>query len=148
MQRAKVCVRSVTVSGENHMRLVKVKELQSEIADHEAAYLDNTGMIHICSICQQRDRLTSCLYDCYWFQRSVLYRQNQRSVQRGLVAAAGQLRVDAVRCEALWRGWAAGGVGHGVLLLLRQQAPEEGAWVFRPVSHHPRPQSLQRLQLH
>lgn len=45
MQRAKVCVRSVTVSGENHLRLVKVKELQQEIADHEAAYLDNTGMI-------------------------------------------------------------------------------------------------------
>lgn len=47
MQRAKVCVRSVTVSGENHLRLVKIKEPQPEIADHEAAYLDNTGMIYI-----------------------------------------------------------------------------------------------------
>lgn len=44
MQRAKVCVRSVTVSGESHLRLVKVRDMQSEIADHEAAYLDNTGM--------------------------------------------------------------------------------------------------------
>lgn len=61
MQRAKVCVRSVTVSGENHLRLVKVKELQPEIADHEAAYLDNTGMIYI--RCRQKDGLTSCLYD-------------------------------------------------------------------------------------
>lgn len=47
MQRAKVCVRSVTVSGESHLRLVKVKELQPEIADHEAAYLDNTGTIYM-----------------------------------------------------------------------------------------------------
>lgn len=47
MQRAKVCVRSVTVSGESHLRLVKVKELQPEIADHEAAYLDNTGRIYL-----------------------------------------------------------------------------------------------------
>uniref|UniRef100_A0A3B4V436 General transcription factor IIIC, polypeptide 3 n=1 Tax=Seriola dumerili TaxID=41447 RepID=A0A3B4V436_SERDU len=44
MQRATVCVRSVTVSGENHLRLVKVKDMLPEIADHEAAYLDNTGM--------------------------------------------------------------------------------------------------------
>lgn len=47
MQRAKVCVRSVIVLGENHLRLVKVKELQPEIADHEAAYLDNTGTIYM-----------------------------------------------------------------------------------------------------
>lgn len=47
MQRANVCVRSVTVSGESHLRLVKVKELQPEIADHEAAYLDNTGTIYM-----------------------------------------------------------------------------------------------------
>lgn len=44
MQRAKVCVRSVTASGENHLRLVKVKDLLPEIADQEAAYLDNTGV--------------------------------------------------------------------------------------------------------
>ena len=43
MQRAKVCVRSVIVSGENHLRLVKVKDMQTEIDDQEAAYLDNTG---------------------------------------------------------------------------------------------------------
>lgn len=47
MQRANVCVRSVTVSDESHLRLVKVKELQPEIADHEAAYLDNTGTIYM-----------------------------------------------------------------------------------------------------
>uniref|UniRef100_A0A3B4Y0J7 General transcription factor IIIC, polypeptide 3 n=1 Tax=Seriola lalandi dorsalis TaxID=1841481 RepID=A0A3B4Y0J7_SERLL len=49
MQRATVCVRSVTVSGENHLRLVKVKDMLPEIADHEAAYLDNTGMcVFVC----------------------------------------------------------------------------------------------------
>lgn len=41
MQRAMVCVRSVTVSGKSHLRLVKAT--LPEIADHEAAYLDNTG---------------------------------------------------------------------------------------------------------
>lgn len=44
MQRAKVCVSSVNVSGENHLRLVKVEDMLPEIADHETAYLDNTGM--------------------------------------------------------------------------------------------------------
>lgn len=44
MQRAKVCVRSITASGESHLRLVKVKDLLPEIADQEAAYLDNTGV--------------------------------------------------------------------------------------------------------
>uniref|UniRef100_A0A8D0AWQ8 General transcription factor IIIC, polypeptide 3 n=1 Tax=Sander lucioperca TaxID=283035 RepID=A0A8D0AWQ8_SANLU len=48
MQRAKVCVRSVTVSGENHLRLGKAKDMLPEIADHEAAYLDNTGMFVWC----------------------------------------------------------------------------------------------------
>lgn len=43
MQRAKVCVRCVSTSGQNHLRLVKVKDIMPEIADHEAAYLDNTG---------------------------------------------------------------------------------------------------------
>lgn len=47
MQRAKVCMRSVIVSGESHLRLVKVKEPQPEITDHEAAYLDNTGTIYM-----------------------------------------------------------------------------------------------------
>uniref|UniRef100_A0A665VIJ3 General transcription factor IIIC, polypeptide 3 n=1 Tax=Echeneis naucrates TaxID=173247 RepID=A0A665VIJ3_ECHNA len=36
MQRAKVCVCSVTVSSENHLRLVKIKDTLPEIADHEA----------------------------------------------------------------------------------------------------------------
>lgn len=44
MQRAKVCVRSVSLSGETHLRLVKVEDLLPEIADHVTAYLDNTGM--------------------------------------------------------------------------------------------------------
>uniref|UniRef100_A0A4W6EVU5 General transcription factor IIIC, polypeptide 3 n=1 Tax=Lates calcarifer TaxID=8187 RepID=A0A4W6EVU5_LATCA len=48
MQRAEVSVRSVMVSGKNHLRLMKVKDMQPEIADHEAAYLDNTGMYSIC----------------------------------------------------------------------------------------------------
>lgn len=43
MQRAKVCVRCFTISGKSHVKLVKVKDMQSEIADHEAAYRDNTG---------------------------------------------------------------------------------------------------------
>lgn len=43
MQRAKVCVRLVSMSGKSHMRLVKGKDAQPEIADHEAAYRDNTG---------------------------------------------------------------------------------------------------------
>ncbi|KAM9327635.1 general transcription factor 3C polypeptide 3 isoform 2-T2 [Pholidichthys leucotaenia] len=48
MQRAKVCVRSVTMSGENHLRLVKVEDLL-DIADHETAYRDNTGKTSILS---------------------------------------------------------------------------------------------------
>lgn len=43
MLRAKVCVRLVSMSGKSHMRLVKGKDAQPEIADHEAAYRDNTG---------------------------------------------------------------------------------------------------------
>ncbi|XP_041835143.1 general transcription factor 3C polypeptide 3 [Melanotaenia boesemani] len=49
MQRAKVCVRSVTMSGENHLRLVKVGDMMPEIADHETAYLDNTGKTNFLS---------------------------------------------------------------------------------------------------
>lgn len=79
---------------------------------------------------------------------SLVPRQDQRPVQGGLVAAAGELRADAVRRAALRGGRAAGGVRHGVLLVLRQQAPEEGDGVLRPVRHHPRPQPLQGLQLH
>ncbi|XP_071389265.1 general transcription factor 3C polypeptide 3 [Centroberyx affinis] len=43
MQRAKVCVRSVMVSGERHLRLVKVKDMLPDIADQEAAYQDISG---------------------------------------------------------------------------------------------------------
>ncbi|XP_028985790.1 general transcription factor 3C polypeptide 3 [Betta splendens] len=49
MQRAKVCVRCVSTSGQNHLRLVKVKDIMPEIADHEAAYLDNTGKTNVLS---------------------------------------------------------------------------------------------------
>ncbi|XP_076017992.1 general transcription factor 3C polypeptide 3 [Genypterus blacodes] len=42
MQRAKVCVRPVTVSGQSHLKLVKVKDLVLDVADQEAAYRDNT----------------------------------------------------------------------------------------------------------
>lgn len=48
MQRAKVCVRLVSLSGKNHLRLLKVKDMQPEIADHEAAYRDNTGEVCVC----------------------------------------------------------------------------------------------------
>uniref|UniRef100_H3D6V2 General transcription factor IIIC, polypeptide 3 n=1 Tax=Tetraodon nigroviridis TaxID=99883 RepID=H3D6V2_TETNG len=61
MQRAKVCVRSVTVSGENHLRLVKIKEPQPEIADHEAAYLDNTGKTNVLSKEDWWQLLVSCV---------------------------------------------------------------------------------------
>uniref|UniRef100_A0A3Q1DI23 General transcription factor IIIC, polypeptide 3 n=1 Tax=Amphiprion ocellaris TaxID=80972 RepID=A0A3Q1DI23_AMPOC len=44
MQRAKVCLCSVNMSGKNHLKLVKVEDMLPEIADHETAYLDNTGM--------------------------------------------------------------------------------------------------------
>lgn len=43
MQRAKVRVCSSNVSGETHLKLVKVEDM-TEMANQEAAYLDNTGM--------------------------------------------------------------------------------------------------------
>ncbi|XP_022064081.1 general transcription factor 3C polypeptide 3 [Acanthochromis polyacanthus] len=49
MQRAKVCVCSVNVSGKNHLKLVKVENVLPEIADHETAYLDNTGKTNVLS---------------------------------------------------------------------------------------------------
>lgn len=57
MQRAKVCVRLVSLSGKNHLRLLKVKDMQPEIVDHEAAYRDNTGedwvggWVGVCALC-------------------------------------------------------------------------------------------------
>ncbi|XP_034720097.1 general transcription factor 3C polypeptide 3 isoform X2 [Etheostoma cragini] len=61
MQRAKVCVRSVTVSGENHLRLGKAKDTLPEIADHEAAYLDNTGKTNVLSKEDWWQLLVSCV---------------------------------------------------------------------------------------
>lgn len=48
MQRAKVAVRCVNMSGETHLRLVKAQVTQPDITDHEAAYLDNTGVWFFC----------------------------------------------------------------------------------------------------
>ncbi|XP_047432077.1 general transcription factor 3C polypeptide 3 [Mugil cephalus] len=61
MQRAKVCVRSVIVSGKNHLRLVKVENMLSEIADHETAYLDNTGKTNVMSKEDWWQLLVSCM---------------------------------------------------------------------------------------
>uniref|UniRef100_A0A665VIB9 General transcription factor IIIC, polypeptide 3 n=1 Tax=Echeneis naucrates TaxID=173247 RepID=A0A665VIB9_ECHNA len=61
MQRAKVCVCSVTVSSENHLRLVKIKDTLPEIADHEAAYLDNTGKTNVLSKEDWWQLLVSCV---------------------------------------------------------------------------------------
>uniref|UniRef100_A0A665VIM3 General transcription factor IIIC, polypeptide 3 n=1 Tax=Echeneis naucrates TaxID=173247 RepID=A0A665VIM3_ECHNA len=64
MQRAKVCVCSVTVSSENHLRLVKIKDTLPEIADHEAAYLDNTGKYSKTNVLSKEDwwqLLVSCV---------------------------------------------------------------------------------------
>ncbi|XP_042369236.1 general transcription factor 3C polypeptide 3 [Plectropomus leopardus] len=61
MQRAKVCVRSVIVSGKNHLRIVKAKGSLPEIADHEAAYLDNTGKTNVLSREDWWQLLVSCV---------------------------------------------------------------------------------------
>ncbi|XP_041822154.1 general transcription factor 3C polypeptide 3 [Chelmon rostratus] len=61
MQRAKVCVRSVTVSGKSHLRLAEVKDMLPEIADHEAAYLDNTGKTNVLSKEDWWQLLVSCV---------------------------------------------------------------------------------------
>ncbi|XP_059183997.1 general transcription factor 3C polypeptide 3 [Centropristis striata] len=61
MQRAKVCVRSMTVSGESHLRLVKAKDMLPEIDDHEAAYLDNTGKTNVLSKEDWWQLLVSCV---------------------------------------------------------------------------------------
>ncbi|XP_026158025.1 general transcription factor 3C polypeptide 3 [Mastacembelus armatus] len=69
MQRAKVCVRSVTVSGTTHLRLVKVKDMVPEIADHEAAYLDNTGKTNVLSKEDWWQLLVSCVLTLCEVQR-------------------------------------------------------------------------------
>ncbi|XP_017281749.1 general transcription factor 3C polypeptide 3 isoform X2 [Kryptolebias marmoratus] len=61
MQRAKVCVRSVNLSGESHLRLQKVEDNLPEIADHETAYLDNTCKTSVLSKEDWWQLLMSCL---------------------------------------------------------------------------------------
>ncbi|MEQ2163213.1 hypothetical protein GOODEAATRI_027896 [Goodea atripinnis] len=61
MQRAKVCVRSVTLAGHNHLRLVKVLDMLPEIADHESAYLDNMCKTNVLSKEDWWQLLLSCL---------------------------------------------------------------------------------------
>ncbi|KAM4710601.1 LOW QUALITY PROTEIN: general transcription factor 3C polypeptide 3 [Anableps anableps] len=61
MQRAKVCVHSVTLAGQNHLRLVKVEDVLPEIADHESAYLDNMCKTNILSKEDWWQLLLSCL---------------------------------------------------------------------------------------
>lgn len=69
MQRAKVCVRSVNVSGKSHLRLVKVKNLLPEIDDHEAAYLANTGKTNVLSKDDWWQLLVSCVLTLCEVQR-------------------------------------------------------------------------------
>ncbi|XP_060922922.1 general transcription factor 3C polypeptide 3 [Limanda limanda] len=61
MQRANVCVCSVTVSGESHLKLVKVKDVMPEIPDHVAAYLDNTGKTNVLTREDWWQLLVSCV---------------------------------------------------------------------------------------
>ncbi|XP_054628757.1 general transcription factor 3C polypeptide 3 [Dunckerocampus dactyliophorus] len=61
MQRAKVCVRSVIVSGENHLRLVKVEDMMLDIGDPEAAYLDITCKTNVLSKEDWWQLLLSCV---------------------------------------------------------------------------------------
>ncbi|XP_057686682.1 general transcription factor 3C polypeptide 3 isoform X2 [Corythoichthys intestinalis] len=61
MQRAKVCVRSVIVSGENRLRLVKVESMLSDIDDQEKAYLDITCKTNILSKEDWWQLLLSCV---------------------------------------------------------------------------------------
>ncbi|CAJ1086788.1 general transcription factor 3C polypeptide 3 [Xyrichtys novacula] len=61
MQRAKVCVRSMIVSGESHLRLVKMSDTVPELDDHEAAYLDNTGKTNVLSKEDWWQLLLSCV---------------------------------------------------------------------------------------
>ncbi|XP_033471481.2 general transcription factor 3C polypeptide 3 [Epinephelus lanceolatus] len=69
MQRAKVCVRSVMASGKSHLRLVKAKDTLPEIADHEAAYLDNTGKTNVLSKEDWWQLLVSCVLTLCEVQR-------------------------------------------------------------------------------
>ncbi|XP_033837694.1 general transcription factor 3C polypeptide 3 [Periophthalmus magnuspinnatus] len=62
MQRAKVSVRCVNVSGETHLRLAKAQAPEPEITDNEAAYLDNTGKTNVLSKEDWWQLLLSCLF--------------------------------------------------------------------------------------
>lgn len=62
MQRAKVAVRCVSVSGETHLRLVTAQGAEPEITDHEAAYLDNTGKTNVLSKEDWWQLLRTCLF--------------------------------------------------------------------------------------
>ncbi|XP_049609404.1 general transcription factor 3C polypeptide 3 [Syngnathus scovelli] len=61
MQRAQVCVRSVILSGENHLRLVKVGDMPSDIDDPEAAYLEITCKTKVLSKEDWWQLLLSCV---------------------------------------------------------------------------------------
>lgn len=69
MQRAKVCVCSVNISGKNHLKLVKVENMLPEIADHETAYLDNTGKTNVLSKEDWWQLLVSCVLTLCEVQR-------------------------------------------------------------------------------
>uniref|UniRef100_A0A3P9PZD5 General transcription factor IIIC, polypeptide 3 n=1 Tax=Poecilia reticulata TaxID=8081 RepID=A0A3P9PZD5_POERE len=69
MQRAKVCVRSVTLAGQNHLRLVKIEDMLPEIADHESAYLDNMCKTNVLSKDDWWQLLLSCLLGLCDLQR-------------------------------------------------------------------------------
>ncbi|XP_061760706.1 general transcription factor 3C polypeptide 3 isoform X2 [Nerophis ophidion] len=61
MQRAKVCVCSINMSGENHLRLVKVEDMMLDIGDPEAAYLDITCKTKVLSKEDWWQLLLSCV---------------------------------------------------------------------------------------
>ncbi|XP_023124161.1 general transcription factor 3C polypeptide 3 [Amphiprion ocellaris] len=69
MQRAKVCLCSVNMSGKNHLKLVKVEDMLPEIADHETAYLDNTGKTNVLSKEDWWQLLVSCVLTLCEVQR-------------------------------------------------------------------------------
>ncbi|XP_023185595.1 general transcription factor 3C polypeptide 3 isoform X2 [Xiphophorus maculatus] len=69
MQRAKVCVRSVTLAGQNHLKLVKIEDMLPEIADHESAYLDNMCKTNVLSKEDWWQLLLSCLLGLCDLQR-------------------------------------------------------------------------------
>uniref|UniRef100_A0A3B3HR54 General transcription factor IIIC, polypeptide 3 n=1 Tax=Oryzias latipes TaxID=8090 RepID=A0A3B3HR54_ORYLA len=61
MQRAKVCVRAVPLSGVTHLRLQKLEERLPEISDHETAYSDNMCKTNVLSKEDWWQLLVSCI---------------------------------------------------------------------------------------